>query len=227
MTEANAQRIAARVAGFLYLATMAASVFAEFRIFSGLMVADAAATARNLIQNEPLFRLGVFLDIATFVGVVPLSVALFVVLRPVGRHLAVLALAWRLIEASIVGVVGVTALMALQAAPFDPALMRLFLRAHGAGYSIGLISYSLGSTLFCALLFKSRYVPRLLSAWGVLAGLAMITCAAGFVLMPAAVAPLRMTAYGLSGGFEVVLGVWLLLFGIRISSVATVVEGAR
>ncbi len=219
MAEERVQRIAARFAGLLYLVTMATAVIAEYGLLAPLLVPDdARATARNIVLHEAQWRAGVALDVATFAGVVALIVALYVLLRPVHRHLAVLALAWRLVEASIAGAAGAAALMALKAAPFDPQLAQLFIAAHGIRYTVGLIFYSLGSTLFCALLFQSRYVPRLLSGWGMAAGLAVLACSVALILDPAHAAALRMPAFALSGGFEIVLGFWLLVAGADIVS---------
>ena len=49
----------ARLAGFLSLVTLAAGISAEFFVLDPLIVSgDAVATANNILESEPLFRLG-------------------------------------------------------------------------------------------------------------------------------------------------------------------------
>src|SRR5260370_23308750 len=89
----QSQRKAARVAGFTCLFTMAIVVFANFRIHERLMVAgDAAATARNIIAHETLFRIGIACGLIYGAGLVILLTALYVILMPVNRNLALLAI---------------------------------------------------------------------------------------------------------------------------------------
>src|SRR5690242_7901236 len=96
------QRSAARVAGFLYLLLMAVALFSEFYVRLRLLVpADPTQTARNLALSERLFRVGIFGDLVTFAGDIALICALYIILKPVSRPLAMLALFWRLAACSI------------------------------------------------------------------------------------------------------------------------------
>ena len=70
-----AQRKAAKVAGFTCLITMAIVVFANFGIHERLMVAgDAAATARNIVAHQTLFRINIACFLVYCVGLVVLVV---------------------------------------------------------------------------------------------------------------------------------------------------------
>jgi Domain of unknown function (DUF4386) len=94
----DSQRKAARVAGFAYLFSLAIEVIHEFFISPHLNVAgNAAETARNILAHEQLFRLGIACDLIYSAGTVVLLTALYVVLKPVSRNLALLATFWRLI----------------------------------------------------------------------------------------------------------------------------------
>ena len=42
-----------------------------------------------------------------------------------------------------------------------------YLSARGLGFYIGFVFLGFGSTIFAYLLFKSRYIPRVLAAWGI------------------------------------------------------------
>src|SRR3954451_11546812 len=108
---------AAKLAALLYLIAMATGLFAEFyvRFPSTLVVSgDAAKTASNIITNERLYRIGIANNIITFAIDVVLIWALYVLLRPVNRYLALLAVFFRLIETMIACVAIITSYVALQ-----------------------------------------------------------------------------------------------------------------
>jgi hypothetical protein len=94
----ESQRKAARVAGFTYLVALAAVVFANFGIHERLIVAgNAAQTARNIMAHERLFRISIALDLTYCAGLLLLLTALYVILKPINRHLALLAAFWSLV----------------------------------------------------------------------------------------------------------------------------------
>ncbi len=99
------------------------------------------------------------------------------------------------------------------------ALASLYLGAQGYDFSIGLVYYSLGSTLFCYLLLKSRYVPRLLAWWGLVSSFVALITTLVIIVFPGAdgIAP---ACYAPVGIFEIVTGFWLVVAGIRIPRIA-------
>ena len=100
-----AQHTAAKVAGFLYLFIMATGIFGESYVRGQLIVGgDAVQTARNIAASERLFRISIASDLITVVGAVILVWALYVVLKPINRDVALLAAFLRLAENSIVTV---------------------------------------------------------------------------------------------------------------------------
>jgi len=169
----ESQRQAARVVGFTYLLAMVTANFAEFYVAGSLIVADnAAETARNIMAHERLFRLGIASEFVTWAADAALLTALYVVLEPVNRSLALLAACWRLIETSILVVMtlgsfdvlrvlsGADYLRVFEAERLR-ALARLYIGSHGAGFN------GLGSTVFGYLWLKSGYIPRALAVLGV------------------------------------------------------------
>ena len=102
----ESQTKSARVVGLAYLLAIVPAVFAEFYVSSQLMVnGNAAQTALNIMAHERLFRLGIASNLAVFVVDVVLITALYVVLKPVHRNLALLAAFWGLIETATLVVV--------------------------------------------------------------------------------------------------------------------------
>src|SRR5207302_3528814 len=165
----ESQRKAARVVGFSYLFALPPAIFAEFYVRTPLIASDnAAQTARNIMAHERLFRLGTASNLTVFAVDVVLFIALYVVLMPVNRSLALLALGWGLIETAILVVVtlsdfdvlrilsGAGYLQAFKADQLQ-ALGRLSISAHADAYKVGLVFAGLRSTAFCYLWFKSGF----------------------------------------------------------------------
>ena len=192
----DSRRQAAKVVGFAYLFALVPAIFAEFYVRGRLVVPDEAAhTAMNIVAHERLFRLGIASNLAVFAIDIALFTALYVVLGPVHRRLALLALGWGLIETTILAVVTLSdfdALRILSGAPYLrvfeadrlQALARLSIGAHGAAYNVGLLFAGLRSTVFCYLWLASGFVPRALAVWGMAASSLMGACALSFIVFP-------------------------------------------
>jgi hypothetical protein len=190
---------------------------------------DATQTAQNIIGSERLFRVGIATDIVTFTGVVVLTWALYVLLRPVGRNLALLAVLLRLVEVAIHYVAtlfSLGALILLSGAGYLStldtgqlhSLSRAALSAQGAGLNLGFVLLGLGSAAFAYLLWKSRYVPRALAAWGVFSSLLLTTSAVTVIVFPL-VGPFVLATMIPMFIYEVGLGLWLLIKGAGVGPV--------
>ncbi len=224
------QRTAARVVGSMYLLLGALAAFAQFYVRSGMLVdGNAAQTAHNILASEGLFRIGMASDVLGGAGNAVLAVAFYTLLRRVNPALALLAAFWRLGEAVILGHMTLNAMTVLHllqdpamSAVFSPgqlqALASLSIAVQGDEFRIGLLYYSLGSTLFCYLLLKSRYVPVVLAWWGLLASIAGAVCTVLILVLPR-VDFLAPGCFAPVGIFELVTGAWLLIAGIRTPKV--------
>ena len=218
----------ARVEGFMYLFAMATAMFSEFYVRSGLIVSgNAAATANNIMASEGLWRIAIASELIAFASVVILIVALYILLKPVNKNLALLALAWRLVETAVLGIIALNSFIVLLLLSGDDyltvfetdqlqALVMLFLKAHGTGYIIGLIFFSLGSTVFSYLLFKSNYVPRILAGWGIFSSLVVLIGTFAIILYPNYAAIIVPGYFMPITVFEVILGFWLLFKGVNV-----------
>ncbi len=221
------QHTAAKVAGFMYLFTMITANFAEFYARGRLIVpGDAVQTAKKIAASERLFRLGTVSNLITFAGVVLLLWTLYVVLKPVNRNGALLAVFWRLTECSIFAVVMLNDFVALRLLSgaaylraFDTkqlqALAYAFIGVHDAGYLIGLVFFGLGSTVFAYLWLQSRYIPRGLATWGIFSSLVVVVVTLAIMVFPGLAAFVIPIYFAPIFVFEVALGVWLIVKGIR------------
>ena len=231
----HSQVRAARTAGALYLATMATGVFG-FAVRSSLFVSgDVTRTAENILASR-LYRLSIVTDMATFSGVLVLAWGLYVLLRPVNRDLAFLAMFFRIAENAVLCMVTVSGLIALgllESTVYQSlwsagelhALARLTLSAYAYGYLLAFVFLGLGSTVFAWLLLKSRYVPPVLAAWGIGASLLLALGSCAVILFPGASQTLQMALQGPMGIYEVGLGAWLLVRGPRVPAVASSPSG--
>jgi hypothetical protein len=223
----ESQRKAATVVGFSYLFALPPAIFAEFYVRSQLIAfGNAAQTAQNIMAHERLFRLGIASNLTVFAVDVALIIALYVVLMPVNRSLALLATGWGLIETAILIVVTLSdfdVLRILSGADylyvFEPnrlqALAMLSVRAHGATYNVGLVLAGLRSTVFCYLWFQSRFIPRALAAWGMIASFLMGASAFSFIIFPELTKIVGVEIYGAPiFFFELTMGFWLLIRGL-------------
>jgi Domain of unknown function (DUF4386) len=223
----ESQHNAARVVGFTYLFAMVTAIFAESYARGHLIVAgDAAETARNIMVHERLWRLGIASYLLCLLADVALIAALYVILKRVNQALALFAAFMRVIETAI----GVTAtlnsfdvLRLLSGADYlKPlgtdqlvALTRISVNAYGAGLNLSFVFLGIGSTVFGYLWFKSKYIPHVLAALGVVASLLLAAGSFAIIIFPDLSKILSMAYMMPMGVFEVTMGFWLLIRGLR------------
>jgi len=227
----ESQRKAARVVGFTYLFAMATAVFAEMYVRGTLIVADnAAETARNIMAHERLWRLGIASYLICLLADVALITALYVILKRVNQNLALFAAFLRVVETAIVVAAtlnsfdvlrllsGADYLQALRTDQLQ-ALARIPISAYGAGLNVGFVFLGLGSMVFCYLWFKSNYIPRALAALGVFGSLLLAAGSFAIIIFPNLAKILSLAYMMPLGVFEVTMGFWLLIRGLRPSGV--------
>jgi Domain of unknown function (DUF4386) len=224
----NPQCIAARVAGVSGLLAVVIVVFGNYALLGPLIVpGNAVETARNIVAHQTQLRLALTCFLTYGVSVVVLLAALYVILRPVDRLLAlvgaffrlVFALLWLLTTLNLLG-----ALRLLGNAPYLQAfeadhlqvLARLQIAASFDDYYVGLPFFALAATVCSYLWFKSGYIPRSLAVFGVIASAWCVICAFVFLIFPSF--DKTVNAYWFDSPmavFELILSVWLLSKGIR------------
>jgi Domain of unknown function (DUF4386) len=226
----ESQRKAAKVAGFTFLLAIVIVVLANYGINFRLIVpGNAVDTARNIMQHETLFRLNLACNLIYVVNVVVLLTALYVILKPVSRQLALVATFCRLVFALMWGITALNTLGALRLLgdaaylPVFPAdqlqtLARLQIASNYDAYYVGLPFWGLASTVCSYLWLKSRYIPRALAAFGVISSAWCVICAFAFIVFPHFDA--AVNAYWFDSPmviFEMALGLWLLFKGLSPS----------
>src|SRR3990172_11940063 len=149
----NTNRKTARMAGFLYFIYMVIHISSDVIGRSKLIVlGDAAATAQNIMASEWQFRIGFIGDLIAAVLFALTAWALYVLLKPVNRNLALLFLLLNLggvaiqcasdlnLFASLLVLSGADYLKVFQTDQLQ-ALAMLFLYVYKNGFMIAQIFY--------------------------------------------------------------------------------------
>ena len=224
----HSERKAARLAGIMYLLTMVTANFGDFYVRRQLFIpGDPAQTVKKIAASSALVRAGIASDLVTIAGSVILAVALYALLSPVKKSAALVAVFWWLLECSVAAIVtlntsavslllnGQGSFPGISPGQLD-TLAPVLVSVDRAGNRIAGVFFGLGSILFCYLWFRSRLIPRVLAAWGILSSLLPILAQLATIIVPGFDVPLRRARSGLPiMTFEILLGFWLLLKGIQ------------
>jgi hypothetical protein len=223
--ETNSLKKTARIAGVLYLIIFIVAAFAFFPAGSIIVPGDATATANNIIASESLFRMSIVGWSVVLLTEVVLSVVLYVLLKPVGKTLALVMMFSRLAMTTIQGMNLLNhafALLLVSGADyltvFEPdqlhALVMLFLNAYNYGDLIWQLFFGLHLLLLGYLVYKSGYIPKIMGVLLVVAALLYLAQSYGSILLPkyeevlAQVVLLTMIP-------ELIFPLWLLTKGVK------------
>ena len=218
----------ARIGGVLYLIIIAAGGFAEGILRSRLIVpGDAAGTAKNIMGSEWMWRIAFAGDLAIYACAVPLVLIIYVLLSPVNRHLALLAVFFNLVNISIDGLNALSQFAPLlilggvdYLKSFNPdqlkALALLFITLHTYGFGISLTIFSFVLLLEGYLIFNSDYFPKTLGVLVAIAAICYLTNSLALFLAPAFHAKIFPVILIPSFIGELSLCLWLLVMGVDI-----------
>lgn len=230
INDAAAQRRLAKVAGFMFLFSLIVPLLNWTFVLSKFVVAgNSIATGNNIMANEFQFRLGITIELFMAVGLIVLALALYAILKPINRNLALFALLLKSVEATLVASIVLVSLIALQVLSGDTYLATLppeqlqasvgfLFNQHTALYAIPMVFLGLDMMMFSYLFLKSKYIPRIMANFGILSFALIFIHALMFMLAPRyATMPIsQIIFYVPSGLFEITIGVWLLTKGIKI-----------
>ena len=222
----------ARFAGFAYLLIIVLGVVSVGAIDSSLIVeGDKAATARNIVTHEEVFRLGIAGTIILYASVLALSWSLYVVLKPINARLCLLALLFRSAEGVLGAATAILSLAVLavlaQEGSDVPHLVGTLVEARTAALDIVLVFVGVGGTAFCYLFFASKFIPRFLSVWGIVTYGSMLGLGMLSILWPGHPRVIELVLYGSGTLFEVSIGLWLLVKAINIQKWSLSVGGSK
>ncbi|MDP9203270.1 MAG: DUF4386 domain-containing protein [Gemmatimonadota bacterium] len=170
-------------------------------------------------------------DLIYSAGMVVLVAALYVILKPVNRTLALVAAFWRLVYAlmwirmtlnlfdALRLLSGADYLRAFEADRLQ-ALARLYLSASFDQYYVGLLFWGLAATVCSYMWFRSNYIPRSLASFGVISSGWCAFCTCAFIIFPNFAKVVNLWWFDSPiGVFEIALSFWLLFKGLRPSGI--------
>jgi hypothetical protein len=224
----SSQRTAAKVAGVAGLLAFILVVFGNYVLLDPLIVPrNAADTARNILAHQTQFRVALTCFIAYGIGSVVLLTALYVILAPVNRGLALTGALFRLVFAILWLIAPLNSLAALRLLGdatylkvFEPDRLQALARVQLAGsfddYYVGLPFFGLAATVCAYLWLKSNYIPRGLSIFGVIASAWCVLCAFIFLIFPHFNKIVNDYIFDSPMAlFELIVSFWLLLKGLK------------
>ena len=219
------QIAAARIAGWTLLLLMV-SGFTGMLAFgaSPIVAGDAAATAQNMLTHERAYRGSLACGIVMLNCDVVLALALYALLKPVNSTLALLGSFWRISNAGALGVGIAASLVALDLSS-NPKYMSLM--NSGQSHALALIFFDLNNRLslmglmfFCFgagihswLLYKSRYIPRIISGLYLFSCIEMLVCCFVFIIFPSTRGALDPAFIVPDALAELSAALWLVLKG--------------
>lgn len=218
----------ARTAGVLYLLIILCGITAEVVVRSALVVqGDPMASMENIQNSTGLYHLGFVLDVIMLLCDVAIAVLFYHLLKHVNKTLALIAAAFRLTQAAVLGINLLnfyTPMLLLSNAAFDvfsteqvANLMSLFLQMHSYGYDLGLMFFAASNLVLGYLLIRSAYFP---SALGYLVQAAAVVYLIGSLvhfLWPAALTVIQ-PAYIVPLVAELAFCLYLLIKGVKVSA---------
>ena len=220
---ASPQRYA-RMAGGSYFVGALLSVLGQMVILGTIVVSgNAAATVANILSHDTLFRLGFVLSLMTVPFHLVWAVLFNGLFKAVNRSVTLLAgfvmviacVMWALSSllyiAPLLVLQGKIAVSAFSAEQLQ-ALVLTLLKLNALTYDIGLVFFGFWYVLIGYLIFKSTFLPRIIGALGVIAGIGYLT----LLWQPLAhfLYPYNLA---LAGPGEISLMLWLIVKGVNVS----------
>ena len=220
----------ARMAGALYLLIIAFGIFGEMFVRGALVVpGNPAATASRIVDSMLLWRAGIAGDVVMHMFDIPVMLAIYVLLRPVDRNLALFALLSNVVQTSVLVANKLNLLMPVLllggtsvTAAFTPAqvaaLSQVAIAAHGHGFGLGLIFFGMTCLVEGHLIARSGFFPALIGRGMQLAGLCYLTNSFALIVAPDLADRLFPVVLLPPFFAELAFASWLLVKGVDVAA---------
>jgi len=213
----------ARIAGFLYLMYILTSIIAD--LFGQFVFADASATVNNIIAHESLFRIGFVISLFSYVIFLMAAWALYVLLKPVNKNIALLFLllhlgGFAIMVSSTLNLFSALTLLSgadyLQVFTPDQlqAQAMLFINLFKNGSIISQIPYGIWLFPLGYLVFKSGSLPKILGILLIVDCFGLLAYVLQRVLLPS-YNLISLPFLMISFIAEISLSLWLLIKGVK------------
>lgn len=218
------QRTYARIAGILILAHFIIEELGDYPTILARRGETFAQTASYVAAHEALWRAALLCVGLAWISVAVVAFALYVVLEPVHKRIAQLALILRL-GGSFVGAASLMFRVA-KAQLYSASVAAMFTteqlgklaavtqQTANAGIYTAWIFMGLGEGIFFALFLRSRYLPRALAGFGVFGCIVLVAVPIASLAYPqyqGTIKPLLLTSLLA----ELATALWLLIKGLK------------
>jgi hypothetical protein len=221
----------ARLAGICFLIIVIGYTLTWVLIYSQLIsTGNATITVNNIIENQFLFRIGIVCDLIIGIATIILAWTLYVLLKPINNNIALLGMGFRFLEGFLAIVTVSLSFVSLQLLGTDIIkttsnteqlhdLVGVLINLHTTVATVPMVFTGLGSIIFFILLFKSNYIPKLLSGFGVVSYILILIIAIIKLLITHTtnntLSNIELIFDFPSVIFEVIIGMWLIIKGIK------------
>lgn len=218
---------AARLAGWLYLPVVLLGPFVLLYVPGRIFVSgDPSATAGNILAHQTLFRASIVTGMISQLFFLAAVLALYQLLRDVGRRLAGMMVVLILVVAPL-AIMGAATQIATLKLLKDASFLAGFAEPQRSAMALLLLEFDRNGTLaaelywglwllpLAILVYRSRFLPRFLGVWLFANGIAYVVISLTGILWPQHHGVLFRIATPLLFG-EVVLMLWLIIVGARV-----------
>jgi hypothetical protein len=218
-------RKTARMAGLFYLIFILTTVLASYIRGNIIVSGDAMATANNIVSSQGLFRVGFVTELVSALFFVLTAWALYVLLKPVNKNLALLLLVLNLggvaveclnalnLFAALQFLNGANYLSVFQTGQLQ-AMAMSSLNLYTNGFLIAQIFFSVWLLPLGYLVYKSRFLPKFLGLLLILDFFGNMSWFLQGFLLP----DYKILAYpgnAISFIAEIALTAWLLIMAVK------------
>ncbi len=192
----NSPKMLSKFAGIGYLIIFVTGIFSNFFVLENLIIpGDAAATVKNITNNDFLFRIGIFSFIIMVVFDVFLAWALYLLLKPVDKNLSLLSGWLRLVNSTIFGlalyklfsilqILGAHDYLNVFTTGQMQAQVMIYYNAFNNLWLIGLVFFGLHLFLLGYLIFKSEFISKIIGILLIAASIGYLTDSFANFLLP-------------------------------------------
>jgi hypothetical protein len=241
----NTNKNTPRLLGAAFLIVFIASILSDALHNSAIGSGSISDILVNISENLTLMRISNLVGLAIqSTGIIVLAVLLYIVFNKQNKIITLVAMGWWLAEAITLAVsrIGAIALIPLslefvEAGAPQPSYYQtlgefLYFGVDKTGYDIHGLFFCLGGLLWYYLFYKSRYIPRVLSVWGLATVLPILTYGLLMLYDRNLEIGIPLMIFGAPYiVFEALIGPWLMIKGIgdgsekhKISPVSGIVK---
>jgi Domain of unknown function (DUF4386) len=225
----DTRKTTARIVGVLFIVATAASLLSTGLTQSILNAPDYLL---QLSAHQSQVATGSLLQFVAAAGSAGIAISLYPILRNYNEGLALGSVAFRIVESVfyLVAALGLLSLLWLgqeyAGAGFPTTSIYQILGGwtlavrNWANFVFGVLSFCLGAAMYYYLLYRSRLVPRWLSAWGLVGVASLLSMALLIVFGEKPSGMLLLLALPIASQ-EIVLAVWLIVKGFNAPTIAS------